>query len=255
MTLFDKNTSLPLYIQLANGIRVRVITGEWPAGYKLPAEIDLAKKLEVSRGTLRKAIEVLSAEKVIEQFQGKGTFVLATVFEQNWAYKLTSTSEELNWKGIPFRTEVIELCKKTIKNQRILSLLNLSPVHHEVISLKRLRYVSDSPVVLHETYFPAEKYVGLLSIDFTQESMTGVLENQLGVGVTWADHTISAIYAEKEVARLLQLKAGGPVIYDEHILYDDKDQVVEFTKGWFRGDRFRLKTIAYRDKEKLTEEK
>ena len=100
MILFDKDKSLPLYIQVANWIRSRVITGIWPQGHKLPPEVELAEQLQISRGTLRKSMEILRKDKIIEQSHGKGTYVGATIFEQNWAYKLTTTSEELNWKGI-----------------------------------------------------------------------------------------------------------------------------------------------------------
>jgi DNA-binding GntR family transcriptional regulator len=248
MKQFDKDKSLPLYIQVANWIRSRVITGLWPKGFKLPRETELAEQLEVSRGTLRKAMALLTKDKIIEQTQGKGTFVGATIFEQSWAYKLTTTSEELNWEGIPFRIEVLELAKRRVNDHRIYEILSLLSHQDRVIVLKRLRYVDEIPVVMHTSFFPADKYSELLKIDFTKETMTGALENILDVKVAWAEHTISAIYADSEISKYLQMNDGEPVIYDEHTLYNDKDEVVEFTKGWFRGDRFRLKTIVHRDK-------
>ena len=165
--LFHKDNALPLYIQVANWIRAKVITGEWPAGHKLPPEVDLAKELNISRGTLRKAMSILIENQIIDQTQGKGTFVGSAILEQDWAYKLTTTSEELNWKGIPFETEVLELKQEKISDQRILNLLNLKP-EQEIIRLVRLRRIDGFPVVLHETYFPAAMYPGLLEIDFTE---------------------------------------------------------------------------------------
>lgn len=247
MNHFDKDKSIPLYIQVANWIRSKVITGIWPTGFKLPRETNLAEQLQVSRGTLRKAMELLTKDKIIEQTQGKGTFVGATIFEQSWAYKLTTTSEELNWEGIPFEIEVLELAKRQVNEHRIYEILSLPSSQEGVIVLKRLRYVSEIPVVMHASFFPANKFSKLLEIDFTKQTMTGALENILNVHISWAEHTISAIYADPEVAKYLQMNDGEPVIYDEHTLYDDKDEVVEFTKGWFRGDRFRLKTIVTRD--------
>lgn len=58
--LFNKKNTLPLYIQVANWIRAKIVTGEWPAGYKLESEIDLAANLKISRGTLRKAINIFN---------------------------------------------------------------------------------------------------------------------------------------------------------------------------------------------------
>ncbi|MBS3753112.1 MAG: GntR family transcriptional regulator [Anaerolineales bacterium] len=244
--LFNKKNSLPLYIQVANWIRAKVVTGEWPEGYKLPPEVDLAKDLQISRGTLRHALSILIENHIIEQTHGKGTFVGSAILEQNWAYKLTTTSEELNWMGIPFETEVLKLTQMKVSDERIISLLHLKP-EQEIIFLRRLRRIAGLPVVLHETYFPAAMYPGLLKIDFTNETMTGTLENTYDLSVTRADHTISAIYADQSIASILEINHGEPIIYDEHVLFNANDVALEFTKGYFRGDRFRLKTVVYRD--------
>ncbi len=244
--LFNKQGSMPLYIQVANWIKAKIITGEWPAGYKLAPEIDLAAKLKISRGTLRKAISILIEDQIIQQSHGKGTYVGSAILEQNWAYKLTTTSEELNWQGIPFITKVLELKQKNVRDERILGILQLRP-DEDVILLRRLRLISDLPVVLHETYFPAALYPDLLKIDFSTATMTGTLENTYNLNIAKADHAISAIYADRSIASLLGMNHGEPIIYDEHVLFDLNGQVLELTKGYFRGDRFRLKTVVYRN--------
>lgn len=245
-SLFDKGSSLPLYVQVANWMRSRIITGEWAPGYKLLPEVDLAEKLDVSRGTLRQAISLLIDEKMIEQSQGKGTFVGKAVYEQNWAYKLVSTFEELNGMGIPFKTKVLELRKKEISESRILRKLQLKDLPSSVVYLKRLRLVDSTPVVIHETFFPFDPYIELLDVDFTKKGMTETLEKDLGIELDYADHTISALYPERDIDDLLEAKNGEPIIYNEHVMYSKKGDVVEFTKGWFRGDRFRLKTRVFR---------
>jgi len=250
---FDKNSSLPLYIQVANWMRSRIITGEWPLGYKLMPEVDMAQKLKISRGTLRQSIALLISEKMIDQVQGKGTFVARAIFEQNWAYKLVSTFEELNWQGIPFETRVLDLTIKEISEERILRKLMIDQAATEIIHLKRLRLVENIPVVIHSTYFPLVPFKKLLDVDFTAKGMTETLENELGLDLYYADHAISAIFAEKDVADLLKITVGESIIYDEHVLYERSGQVVEFTMGWFRSDRFRLKTRVFRDRAEMNE--
>jgi len=249
--LFDKDSSIPLYSQVENWMRSRIITGEWPPGYKLPPEVELAEKLNISRGTLRQAISNLVSEKMIEQSQGKGTFVGKSIFEQSWAYKLVSTYEELNWQGIRFETKVLNQCVKEISETRILRKLKIDQKKAEVVYLKRLRLIDDTPVVIHETFFPVDGFRKLLDVDFTQKGMTETLENELKIDLHYADHTITAIYTEKEISDLLDLTYGKPIIYNEHVLYSRSGNVVEFTKGWFRGDRFRLKTRVFRGEMEL----
>jgi DNA-binding GntR family transcriptional regulator len=244
---FDKASSLPLYIQVANWMRSRIITGEWTLGYKLMPEVDQAQKLNISRGTLRQAISLLISEKMIDQVQGKGTFVARAIFEQNWAYKLVSTFEELNWQGIPFETCVLDFAIKEISEERILRKLMIDREKAEIIHLKRLRLVENVPVVIHSTFFPLDPYEKLLDVDFTTYGMTETLEKVFGLDLHYADHAISSIFAEKDIADLLKITVGESIIYDEHVLYERSGQVIEFTKGWFRSDRFRLKTRVFRD--------
>jgi len=244
---FDKKSSLPLYIQVANWMRSRIITGEWQLGYKLIPEVDLAQNLNVSRGTLRQAISLLISEKMIEQVQGKGTFVARAVFEQNWAYKLVSTYEELNWQGIPFETQVLEFLVKEISEKRILRKLLIKQEKAKIIYLKRLRLIENIPVVIHITHFPYNPFKDLLDIDFTQKGMTETLETDFGLDLHYADHTISSICAEKDISDLLEITIGQPIIYNEHVMYEKSGQVIEFTKGWFRSDKFRLKTRVFRN--------
>ena len=244
---FDCNISQPLYVQVANWLQGHIITGDWPSGYKLPPEVDLAEHLAISRGTLRQAISLLVSKGMIEQTQGKGTFVGRAVLDQNWAYKLVSTSEELNGLGIPFETRALGLEKKWIQDERVLRKLGMGQPRAAVVYLKRLRLVDGIPVVIHETFFPFEPYQSLLEIDFTRRAMTETLEKDLQVKLFYADHSISAMYAEKEIAELLGVPVGEPLIYNEHLMVDASEQAVEFTKAWFRGDRFRLKTRVFRE--------
>ncbi len=85
-------------------------------------------------------------------------------------------------------------------------------------------------------------------MDFTTRTMlSDVLEQTYKLRLSRAEHTISAISADHHVGDWLNINVGEPVLYDEHILFDDADNVVEFSKGWFRSDKMHLKTVVYRD--------
>ena len=197
----NRDIATPVYVQVVNWLTSQIVTGNWQPNHQLLSEPDLADKLGVSRGSLRKAIGVLVARGMLEQVHGKGTFVRDTMLEQTWASRLVSTSEELNQQGIPFTTEVL-----------------------------------------------AKEICDPLTVDFTTQTMVrDVLEEMRNLQLSKAAHTISAISADQTTSKWLGINTGEPVIYDEHILYDDVGDIVEFTKGWFRGDKMKLRTMVYRE--------
>ncbi len=241
----DKSSATPIYIQLANGISSKIISGEWPSNYKLPAEVDLAKQLGVSRGSLRKAIHLLASKNLLEQVHGRGTFVKPTIMDQMWAFKLTSTAEELSLKGIPYETQVITEKILSPAEERISKALKL-PSQEPVLYIQRVLSVGDTRLVLYESFLPVNQYPELKTVDFSQQSMIEALEITCGIKLSWASHSISAISADSSVSKLLGISEGEPIIFGERVLHDDKNHVVEFTKGWYLSDRFRLKTIVHR---------
>ena len=71
----DRDSMEPIYQQVARLMRARIDSGEWPPGYRLPSEPDLAGQYQVNRDTLRKAVKVLAGEGHLAVVRGKGTFV------------------------------------------------------------------------------------------------------------------------------------------------------------------------------------
>ena len=111
--------------------------------FKLKAEVDLARDLDVSRGTVRKAISDLIAEGLLTQTHGRGTFVTPHVVEQPLADRLVTFSEDLISKGIAYETQVLEQ-EVTAAKGRIAALLNVAP-GERVFYLKRVRRVEGEP--------------------------------------------------------------------------------------------------------------
>ena len=240
----DKSSAVPIYTQLASWIESKVTTGEWPPDYRLPGEIDLAKQFSVSRGTLRKAISKLIEKNLLVQIHGKGTFVSPFVVEQTWAGRLVGVYDELMLMGIPFSTHIIE--QKIIPAQpKEADQLGLTP-SHPIYKIKRLRSVENAPLVIMENYLDATKYQGLLSLDLERNGLMEVIEKLYNLTLTWASHNISVIRAGAEIAALLKIGIGDPVLFNEHVVYNNREEKVLYSKLWFRSDRYRLRTVVQR---------
>src|SRR5258707_8523064 len=94
----------PIYLQWDGLLRRQVDSGEWPPHLKLPAEVELARAMKVSRTTLRRAIKALTAQGKLVRVHGRGTFVASQLLEQPLAGSLVAFSEELSQRGIAFET-------------------------------------------------------------------------------------------------------------------------------------------------------
>lgn len=242
--IIDKSSAVPIYTQLSSWLEAKITTGEWPPDYRLPGEIELAKQLDVSRGTLRKSISQLIQKNLLVQIHGRGTFVSPFVVEQSWAGRLVGVYEELMVMGIPFVTTVLE--NKIIPaSTKIAEELGLEP-EHPVFYLKRLRQVEDKPLVIMENYLDGAKFQGLISADFSQHSIMETIENLYDLTLSWGAHTIAVIRAGAGLASNLQIKISDPVLYNESVIYDENEEKILFTKQWFRSDRYRLRTVVHR---------
>ena len=122
----DRTGPTPLHAQIKDWIKGQIESGAWPPRFKLKAEVDLAAELNVSRGTVRKAIADLIAEGLLTQTHGRGTFVSPHVVEQPLADRLVTFSEDLISKGIPFETKVLE--QAVVQAQgRVAAMLRTAP--------------------------------------------------------------------------------------------------------------------------------
>lgn len=242
--LIDRASHVPVYQQLADWMIENISTGEWHAGFQIPAEPNLAEELDVSRGTLRKTIGLLVQRGLLVQAHGKGTFVASSLIDQPLASNLTSVSEEFIRTGTAFSTNVIRqlVSGASAKEAGSLGL----PVGAPVLVLERVRSVGSEPVVLNESYLPADPFGDLIDVDFRTARLFEVIESRFPVVLSRSTRAISAIAANRYVAQALHVSTGSPVLYSEQVVYDDGDRQVEFSKAWFRGDRFRLSSVATR---------
>jgi DNA-binding GntR family transcriptional regulator len=241
----NKNGPTPIFVEIKKWMQTQINDGVWPEHFKLLNEIDLASELEVSRGTIRRAISDLIKEGLLVRIHGKGTFVASKRLEQPLAERLIGFSEDLIEKGIPFETEVLE--QSVISHEQIGSLLRVSPLG-QVFYLKRIRKVAGFPLVILNNYVVYEKCEGIEKIDFTKFRLFDVLENHYHLVLEWGKRTFEAQVSDEDVARLLEISPCDPVMNMEQIVYLDDGHPIEFSNLYLRGNRFRLSATLKRTK-------
>ena len=252
VTLFlkiDPANPDPINVQIAIWIRQNIQTGKWENNRKLPSESDLAKKLKVSRGTIRKAIETLIGEKLIVQIHGKGTFVTnKLILEQQPAGRIAGFTRDLISRGIPHSTDVL-LSEVVSPYPDVANLLGIKK-NKKIFHMKRLRKVKESPVIIIENHINYKFCEGIEKLDFSKEQHYVTLENKYNLDFDWARRTYISKIADDKISKLLQIKLGAPIMYLEEIYHLNGDTPIELTRAWIDAKVFHITTLIKREDEK-----
>lgn len=223
-------SNLPLYQQLQRALRELIDRGVFGPAEALPAERQLATELDVSRITVRKAIDGLVEEGLLVRRAGSGNFI-NTRIEKNFA-KLTSFSEDMRSRGRTPKSVWLKRSEGTVTPDEALR-LRLSP-GAAVYRFNRIRYADDVPMCIEYATIAAS---ALPSLDAVDTSMYEALEAN-GKRPVRALQRLSALLLNAEQAKLLQSKEGDAGLCVERLGFLRDGQAVEFCRSYFRGDMY-----------------
>ena len=226
----DGSSNQPLYQQLQRALRDAIEKRVLGPDVALPAERELASLLDVSRITVRKAIEALAEEGLLVRRQGSGNFVCARV-EKNFA-KLTSFSEDMRARGRTPRSVWLKRTSGTVSPEEALT-LRLSP-GTPVYRFHRIRYADDAPMSLEYATVVAEV---LPSVEAVDTSLYEALE-ATGNRPSRALQRLRAVLLTAEQAELLHTAAGAAGLLVERVGSLPDGRAIEFSQSYYRGDTY-----------------
>ncbi|MEY3028206.1 MAG: hypothetical protein RIQ77_289 [Pseudomonadota bacterium] len=232
--------NIPLYIQVKQKITQELMSGNWRAGDLIPSEIELAQSYQVSQGTVRKAIDELSIEKILIRRQGKGTYVTTHNEEQIQLRFLRLTSSKGNKEKLESQLLSFE---KTRVNSYVANRLNLRP-GSSVYKIKRVLTFARKPLILDEIYISTIPFKGLNAEMINQKkgSLYRLYESNYGIQMLNADEKIKAVSAEAEVSKLLNIKKGHPILGIERVSYTYGNKPIEWRLGLCLTDEYHYQT-------------
>ncbi len=233
----DAPSFTPLYSQIKTLILQSLQTGEWMPGETIPSEIDLAARYRVSQGTVRKAIDELAAENLVNRRQGKGTFV-ATHEEKQVQFRFLKLVPDSGAPGSegPAEREILE-CKKSRASAEIAKLLNLR-AGDAVIQARRLLGFKGVPTILEDIWLPAVAFKGLTAEQLASYPgpSYALFETEYNVRMLRADEKIRALLASGEQSMLLKVKLSTPLLFVERVAFTYSDKPMELRRGYYRTD-------------------
>ncbi|MBI9044064.1 MAG: GntR family transcriptional regulator [Anaerolineaceae bacterium] len=228
---------VPKYYQLANIIRKKIEEGNWQPRTPIPSERQLETQYNVSRTTIRQAIDHLEKQGFLYREHGRGTFVSPHKLQKG-IQELTSFSEDMQRRGIK-PGQVIQRVEFLIPPADILQVLE-QPAGTRMLCIERIRLGDEQPMGLQLCYLTLTEEQKITREELEERgSLYLILQEKFNILPTEADETLEISFATPEQASLLQVKPGAPLLLNERILYNQNRKPVEYVRILYRSDRFR----------------
>ena len=230
------------YIQISQRLYAQIKDGVLPPNKQLPTEYALTKQFSVSRGTVRKAIDLLENEGVVRREQGRGTFVNEVGDQPLARFELNNFYKEMRLQQRQPRTQLLKQevvgCSAEIAPH--LDLAIDTPVIHIV----RLKFADDQPIIYEERYLNAQLCPQLATENLEQQSIHWLLVHQYKLPLVKVTHTVEMREVGVDSAELLALQPHDSVFAIERITYTKINNTIQpavYYRALCRGDEYQFK--------------
>lgn len=242
---FSLDTTIPMYEQLTSFFRLQIQAETLSPGEKLITEKEISDALNISRTTVRQAMDQLVAEGLLIRHRGRGSFVASPKMKRplNQLYNFTDNMNEL---GATPSSDVLKCCVEEVE-PFIHQVLNLPPNQTLAFHLTRLRCANTEPILFEDTFIPYYLCEGIEQIDFRRYSLYQTLSNRFSLNLYHATETIEAINIGKSEAELLNCKSKSPGYKITRLSHLDNGVIFEYTTSITKADRCMFQLELYKN--------
>jgi GntR family transcriptional regulator len=238
-TVSDERT--PAYKKIQESIVRRIKDGELRIGDPVFSERELAKLHDVSLMTARHALAGLEREGLVERRRGAGTFVAPPKIHFN---KLMSYTEQMAGRNVPISSRILAL--KVVQNEPEVALRLSLASTARLLKLERVREAGNEPFAIETCYLSADEFAGLGRDALKRGSLFALLEREFGLEIAHADEEIDATQADPEIARLLAIPRGMPLLRIRQIIFSKQGKPSIYVVGVYRADRHTVHIRRFR---------
>ncbi|MBI9045353.1 MAG: GntR family transcriptional regulator [Anaerolineaceae bacterium] len=234
----DPIQMVPKYFRMANAIRHKIEDQEWEPHQPIPSERQLERFYNVSRITIRKAIEVLISQGYLYREHGRGTFVSPQKLQKK-IVELTSFSEDMIRRGFEPGQKILSI-EKLQPPQKIKEKLELPSESDELLFIERIRLSDQKPIGYQISYVLIPEGQTITKEELEEKgSLYTILQEKFNIIPTEAEETLESTVASIREAQLLNTAEGSPLLLNSRILFSQQRKPVEFVKILYRGDRYK----------------
>lgn len=223
------NRRPPLADAVRNELHQLILNGAFPAGARLPSEPDLCERYNVSRITLREAVQGLVQEGYLVRRQGSGTYVTRRPTLQNSLDQNFSYTDYLNQAGIRSGKKILS-ARVVEADDATAAALAIDPATR-IVEIRRLRTADGTPAVFSVDAIPAD----IVTLPADRRALRGSLYRvlaQRGHPVDHGEAKVAPAIADAELAKLLAVARGTLLQHLEQVDYDSADRPVMYSLEW-----------------------
>ena len=224
----------PLYKQVEEYVTQLIVEQRWKPGEMLPNEFQLADEFNVSQGTIRKALNILTSDKILERKQGVGTFVSERT-SQNALYKFFPIVADGNKPELP-KSETLSR-KVEVATADVAENLQLK-ADEEVIVLSRKRKIDGELCILEDIYLPRKYFEGLMEENDIPHTLYHFYQTNYHHTVHNISDRIKAVLANKSDAEQLNISVNDPLLTFTRIAHSLEGKLIEYRNTRCLSDKY-----------------
>lgn len=223
------NLTEPLYRQLMDSIKHKIVSGELKVGEKIPSERSMAEQYGINRMTVRNALKKMEKEGILKSYRGKGTFVekvpkIDGKIALGNDNLIMSLSRQIRQNGM--KSTRIVLSMKKIACEDVLK--EYFPKETKVYELVRLSMINDNPYALQKAYIPCSLFKDAERFDFANFSLYDYMDDQ-GHRPKKMTSWLKIEYLPEEYLEIMGLEKNRNMFLFDYFGTDEEDNLVEYT--------------------------
>lgn len=232
----------PAYVIIADEMRTWIERGDYAPGDKLPNERQLVEEFGVARMTVRHALDILQMEALIDRRRGRtgGTFVKGVPPTVELT-RLEGLMIQLRQRGLSVYSKVLSatMMEATVRISQSLHL----PPHAPVLNIVRLRSVDTTPLLIENSYYPADLVPGMLEEDLTG-SMYELMQKRWDMAPTRKWEIISPGIPSQSEQTHLNIPRNVPIMRIQRVAQSRDGSYVEYSDDAVRSDIAKIKVVT-----------
>lgn len=228
----ERNQSLHAHIK--NELLSRIKSNQYKKGDKIPTEMELCEQFNVSRTTVRAALNQLTLEGYLERVQGSGTFVADKKVQQTLTQTVKRYVDQVEIQGK--KAEIILVNLSVIPATEIIQEHLNVELNDPIQRIERIRKANNIPTQYEISYIPWNIAPGITKLQ-AETSLYQSLEKDFGIVLRQTTESIEIVLADETTSDYLDCELGAPCFYIETIAEGKNDEIIEYSQSYFRGDR------------------
>lgn len=234
-----------MYKMIREDIVQDILTGVYEAGQMIQGQEVYAEKFNVSRATVRRAIDELVDRKILYTIKGKGTFVSENNMNKPQMGRKLALSQSERVKNQELKSKLIDLYE-SVADKRVAKQLEIA-VGSPIVCLKRVRLVNDVPEHYQISYLNKKL---ISQVDFSKEDLTTsflfkVLKEKAKLTPKYSDEEVRAVICQAEIAKELGIEENDPVLFIRRTVHSEQGVVMEYCEDYENSHVKGLKIRTY----------